>query len=225
MIDYRLVTALPDKLEQHHLITYPESPLLQQGALRDNPLITEMAARAAQGTLADTCFACGPFSRITLVPHSAWRDSLTDTLLGYLRPLFAAPVCREVLLDCSQIDDTVLVKTLRFLFNQQHRLTDLGLKSATQRDVRLSHVDAYCPESEVGRLTPLFQQQQAIANGMITRLMGETVGFCPPLIVGEAEIDVLDVLVLDLLQDLVGGAHGGGPVAGELKSAAPRGGR
>ena len=29
MIDYRLVTALPDKLEQHHLITYPESPLLR----------------------------------------------------------------------------------------------------------------------------------------------------------------------------------------------------
>ena len=190
MIDYRLVTALPDKLEQHHLITYPESPLLQQGALRDNPLITEMAARAAQGTLADTCFACGPFSRITLVPHSAWRDSLTDTLLGYLRPLFAAPVCREVLLDCSQIDDTVLVKTLRFLFNQQHRLTDLGLKSATQRDVRLSHVDAYCPESEVGRLTPLFQQQQAIANGMIAarRLADIPAEQCTPqYVVEEAE--------------------------------------
>src|SRR5690606_6795711 len=47
----------------------------------------------------------------------------------------------------------------------------------------------------------------------------------PTARVGETEIDVLDVLILDLLQDLVGGAHGEEVLYWELKSAAPRGGR
>ena len=167
MIHYRLVTMLPGELGQCHLITRPDSPLLQQDALRNNPLIAEMTARASQGKLADTCFGCGPFARITLVPQSAWQDNLTDSLLAFLRPLFASPACREVLLDCTQIHDTVLAKTLRFLFNQQHRLTDLGLKTTAQNDTRLTHIHAYCPDSELARLEPLFNQQQAIANGMV----------------------------------------------------------
>ena len=36
MINYRLVTALPGELAQSHLITRPDSPLLQQEALRNN---------------------------------------------------------------------------------------------------------------------------------------------------------------------------------------------
>lgn len=187
MIHYRLVTALSREQEQSHLITWPDSPLLQQEALRNNPLIAEMAARAAQGQLADTCFGCGPFARITLVPQSAWQDNLTDSLLTFLRPLFAAPVCREVLLDCTHIHDTVLVKTLRFLFNQAHRLTDLGLKSTAQSDVRLTHVHAYCPASELARLETLFSQQQAIANGMIAarRLADIPAEQCSPQFVVE----------------------------------------
>ncbi len=167
MIHYRLVTMLPSEQGQCHLITRPDSPLLQQDALRNHPLIAEMTARASQGKLADTCFGCGPFARITLVPQSAWQDNLTDSLLAFLRPLFASPVCSEILLDCTQIHDTVLAKTLRFLFNQQHRLTDLGLKTTTQHDTRLAHIHAYCPDSELARLEPLFKQQQAIANGML----------------------------------------------------------
>ncbi|MFV0262937.1 MAG: leucyl aminopeptidase family protein [Kluyvera sp.] len=187
MIHYRLVTALSREQEQSHLITWPDSPLLQQEALRNNPLIAEMAARAAQGQLADTCFGCGPFARITLVPQSAWQDSLTDALLTFLRPLFAAPVCREVLLDCTHIHDTVLAKTLRFLFNQAHRLTDLGLKSTAQSDVRLTHVHAYCPASELARLETLFSQQQAITNGMIAarRLADIPAEQCSPQFVVE----------------------------------------
>ena len=187
MIHYRLVTALSHEQEQSHLITWPDSPLLQQEALRNNPLIAEMVARAAQGQLADTCFGCGPFARITLVPQSAWQDNLTDSLLTFLRPLFAAPVCREVLLDCTHIHDTVLAKTLRFLFNQAHRLTDLGLKSTAQSDVRLTHVHAYCPASELARLETLFSQQQAIANGMIAarRLADIPAEQCSPQFVVE----------------------------------------
>lgn len=167
MINYRLVTSLASEQKQSHLITWPGSPLLQQDALRNNPLIAEMATRAAQGKLADTCFGCEPFVRITLVPQNAWQDSQTDTLLTFLRPLFATPVCSEVLLDCTQIHNTVLAQTLRFLFNQAYRLTDLGLKTTAQSDVRLTRIDAFCLDHERSRLEALFNQQQAIANGMI----------------------------------------------------------
>lgn len=167
MIHYRLVTALSDKQAQGHLITWPGSALLAQKALRDNPQIAEMSRLAEAGQLADTRFGCGPFARITLVPLPAWQDGLTDALLGYLRPLFAAPVCGDVLLDCTQIDETVLVKTLRFLFNQAHTLSDLGLKKTPENAVRLQRIAALCPESGLARLETLFRQQQAIANGMI----------------------------------------------------------
>ncbi|MFH0473611.1 leucyl aminopeptidase family protein [Kluyvera ascorbata] len=167
MINYRLVTTLGSEQEQSHLITWPDSPLLQQDVLRNNPLIAEMTARAAQGKLADTGFGCGPFARITIVPQNAWQDSLTDSLLTFLRPLFAAPVCSNVLLDCTHIHNTVLTKTLRFLFNQAHTLTDLGLKTSARSDVRLTHIDAFCSDAEQARLETLFSQQQAIANGMI----------------------------------------------------------
>lgn len=167
MINYRLVTTLAREQEQSHLITWPNSPVLQQDVLHNNPLIAEMTARAAQGKLADTSFGCEPFARITIVPQNAWQDSLTDSLLTFLRPLFAAPACSKVLLDCTRIHDTVLAKTLRFLFNQAHTLTDLGLKTSARSDVRLAHIDAFCSDVERARLENLFSQQQAIANGMI----------------------------------------------------------
>lgn len=167
MINYRLVTTLAREQEQSHLITWPNSPVLQQDVLRNNPLIAEMAARAAQGKLADTSFGCEPFARITIVPQNAWQDSLTDSLLTFLRPLFAAPACSKVLLDCTRIHDTVLAKTLRFLFNQAHTLTDLGLKTSARSDVRLAHIDAFCSDVERAHLETLFSQQQAVANGMI----------------------------------------------------------
>ena len=167
MINYRLVTTLAREQEQSHLITWPNSPVLQQDVLHNNPLIAEMTAHAAQGKLADTSFGCEPFARITIVPQNAWQDSLTDSLLTFLRPLFAAPACSKVLLDCTRIHDTVLAKTLRFLFNQAHTLTDLGLKTSARSDVRLAHIDAFCSDVERARLENLFSQQQAIANGMI----------------------------------------------------------
>ncbi|MCE9887779.1 leucyl aminopeptidase family protein [Kluyvera intermedia] len=167
MINYRLFTTLSSELAQGHLITFPGSPLLKENLLQDNPLIAEMTTLAEHGKLADTRFGCGPFARITLIPLSAWQDSLTDSLLTYLRPLFSAPVCNEVLLDCSDIDDTVLAKNLRFLFNQAHKLTDLGLKTVSDRGVILRCVNAYCAGSDASRLEVLFAQQQAIANGMV----------------------------------------------------------
>lgn len=167
MINYRLFTALTSELAQGHLITFPGSTLLLENQLRDNPLIAELVAQAEQGKLADTRFGCGPFSRITLLPLSVWQDSLTDSLLTHIRPLFAAPVCEDVLLDCSDIDDTVLAKTLRFLFNQAHKLTDLGLKTVGERGVTLRRVNAFCAGTDASRLERVFAQQQAIANGMV----------------------------------------------------------
>lgn len=167
MINYRLVTAFSSELEQSHLITFPGSRLLTESVLQANPLVAEMAALAEQGTLADSRFGCGPFARLTIVPLSAWQDSLTDSLLAHLRPLFATPVCQEVLLDCTDIDDTVLVKTLRFLFNQAHTLVDLGLKKTPGNTVRLRQINAWCTSGECARLETVFNQQHAIANGML----------------------------------------------------------
>lgn len=167
MINYRLSTALTSELAQGHLITFSGSPLLKEKRLQDIPLIAEMAALAEQGKLADTRFGCGPFARITLIPFSAWQDRLTDSLLTHLRPLFVSPVCDEVVLDCADIDDAVLVKTLRFLFNQAHNLTDLGLKNLPGNSVRLRRINAYCAGTDVSRLEKVFSQQQAIANGMV----------------------------------------------------------
>jgi len=167
MIRYRLITALSREQDGCHLITFPGSTLLLEESLRDNPLIAEMTALAEQGTLADTCFGCGPFARVTVVPRKAWHDTLTDSLLSTLRPLIAAPVCSAVLLDCTDIHDTVLAKTLRLLFNQAHRLTDLGLKKTSDHAMRLKHIDAYSSVNESARLEALFNQQQAIANGMV----------------------------------------------------------
>ena len=167
MINYRLFTTLSSELAQGHLITFPGSPLLKENLLQDNPLIAEMTELAEHGKLADTRFGCGPFARITLIPLSAWQDSLTDSLLTYLRPLFSAPVCDEVLLDCSDIDDTVLAKNLRFLFNQAHKLTDLGLKKLPSSSVHLRRINAYCAGTDASRMERVFNQQQAIANGMV----------------------------------------------------------
>lgn len=187
MINYRLITTLASELKQNHLITFPGSALLLEKPLRDNPLIAEMTAHAEQGTLADTCFGCEPFARITVVPLDAWQDSLTDSLLDALRPLLAAPACNDVLLDCTRIHDTVLAKTLRFLFNQAHRLTDLGLKKSPNHITRLAQINAYCAKSESARLETLFSQQQAIANGMIAarRLADIPSEHCTPQFVVE----------------------------------------
>lgn len=190
MINYRLITTLASELKQNHLITFPGSALLLEKPLRDNPLIAEMTAHAEQGTLADTCFGCEPFARITVVPLDAWQDSLTDSLLDALRPLLAAPACNDVLLDCTRIHDTVLAKTLRFLFNQAHRLTDLGLKKSPNHITRLAQINAYCAKSESARLETLFSQQQAIANGMIAarRLADIPSEHCTPqFVVDEAQ--------------------------------------
>ncbi|MFU0913425.1 leucyl aminopeptidase family protein [Kluyvera intermedia] len=187
MINYRLITTLSSELKQNHLITFPGSALLLEKPLRDNPLIAEMTAHAEQGTLADTCFGCEPFARITVVPLDAWQDSLTDSLLDALRPLLATPACNDVLLDCTRIHDTVLAKTLRFLFNQAHRLTDLGLKKSPNHITRLAQINAYCAKSESARLETLFSQQQAIANGMIAarRLADIPSEHCTPQFVVE----------------------------------------
>ncbi|VDZ82200.1 leucyl aminopeptidase family protein [Kluyvera intermedia] len=190
MINYRLITTLASELKQNHLITFPGSALLLEKPLRDNPLIAEMTAHAEQGTLADTCFGCEPFARITVVPLDAWQDSLTDSLLDALRPLLATPACNDVLLDCTRIHDTVLAKTLRFLFNQAHRLTDLGLKKSPNHITRLAQINAYCAKSESARLETLFSQQQAIANGMIAarRLADIPSEHCTPqFVVDEAQ--------------------------------------
>lgn len=107
MITFKLITALADAKPQSHLIARAACALLP-----DTALIAEMRE---QNAVADTRFGCAPFARITLLPDALWQDSLTEGLLAALRPLLAAPVSADVVLDVTDIDEVVLTQVLRFL--------------------------------------------------------------------------------------------------------------
>lgn len=182
MITFTLITALADAKPQSHLIARAACALLP-----DTALIAEMRE---QNAVADTRFGCAPFARITLLPDALWQDSLTEGLLAALRPLLAAPVSADVVLDVTDIDEVVLTQVLRFLFNQAHDLRDLQLKKADGRSVRLRHVTALCHPQQRERLDALFQRQQAIARGMVAarRLADMPSDRCTPqYVVDEAQ--------------------------------------
>ena len=182
MITFKLITALADAKPQSHLIARAACALLP-----DTALIAEMRE---QNAVADTRFGCAPFARITLLPDALWQDSLTEGLLAALRPLLAAPVSADVVLDVTDIDEVVLTQVLRFLFNQAYDLRDLQLKKADGRSVRLRHVTALCHPQQRERLDALFQRQQAIARGMVAarRLADMPSDRCTPqYVVDEAQ--------------------------------------
>lgn len=182
MITFKLITALADAKPQSHLIARAACAFLP-----DTALIAEMRE---QNAVADTRFGCAPFARITLLPDALWQDSLTEGLLAALRPLLAAPVSADVVLDVTDIDEVVLTQVLRFLFNQAHDLRDLQLKKTDGKSVRLRHVTALCHPQQRERLDALFQQQQAIARGMVAarRLADMPSDRCTPqYVVDEAQ--------------------------------------
>ncbi|UAK91756.1 leucyl aminopeptidase family protein [Enterobacter ludwigii] len=182
MITFELITDLADAKPQSHLIARAACALLP-----DTALIAEMRE---QNAVADTRFGCAPFARITLLPDALWQDSLTEGLLAALRPLLAAPVSADVVLDVTDIDEVVLTQVLRFLFNQAHDLRDLQLKKTDGKSVRLRHVTALCHPQQRERLDALFQQQQAIARGMVAarRLADMPSDRCTPqYVVDEAQ--------------------------------------
>ncbi|UWM66478.1 M17 family metallopeptidase [Enterobacter sp. CP102] len=159
MITWQLITTLSQAKPHSHLIACSSC-----SHLPDTALIAEMRE---QKTVADTRFGCAPFSRITLLPEALWHDVLTGGLLAALRPLFAPPVSREVVLDVTNIHDTVLAQVLRFLFNKAHSLSDLQLKKTDDTAVRLCHITALCRSEQQARLETFFRQQQSIAQGMV----------------------------------------------------------
>lgn len=122
MISYQLICSPAEVQPQGHLIAPHGCSLL-----RDSALLAEMHV-LAQDKVADTRFGCAPFTRITLLPDALWQDSLTEGLLNAIRPLLASPVSENVLIDVTEINDTVLALLLRFLFNQAYTLNDLQLK-------------------------------------------------------------------------------------------------
>jgi len=178
MITFQFITALSEADPQSHLIARAACALLP-----DSALIAEMRD---EKNVADTRFGCAPFARITLLPDALWQDSLTEGLVTALRPLLASPVSAEVVLDVTDIDDVVLAQVLRFLFNQAHRLSDLQLKK-TSDTVRLERITALCLPEQQDRLTALFRQQQAIAQGMVAarRLADTPSDRCTPQFVVE----------------------------------------
>ncbi|WP_448886237.1 leucyl aminopeptidase family protein [Citrobacter telavivensis] len=179
MITYQLIHSLSEAQPNAHLI----APSTSQ-PLPDSTLINEMRAT---GNIADACFGCAPFKRITLIPPALWQDNLTDGLLKALRPLFATPASARVIIDIRDIHEAVLLQVLRFLFNQVYRLNDLQLKTADNATVRLSHIDALCLPGQQEALEIIFRQQQAIANGMVAarRLADIPSDCCTPQFVAD----------------------------------------
>ncbi|HCL5925386.1 TPA: leucyl aminopeptidase family protein [Citrobacter amalonaticus] len=179
MMTYQFIQSLSEAQPNAHLIARPTS---QQ--LPDTVLINEMRAT---GNMADTCFGCAPYKRITLIPSALWQDNLTDGLLNALRPLFTTPVSSHVIIDVREIHETVLLQVLRFLFNQVHRLDDLQLKTTDNATIRLDHITALCLPEQQEALEEIFRRQQAIANGMVAarRLADMPSEQCTPQVVVE----------------------------------------
>lgn len=184
MISYQLICSPAEVQPQGHLIASPGCFLL-----RDSALLAEMRV-LAQDKVADTRFGCAPFTRITLLPDALWQDSLTEGLLNAIRPLLASPISENVLIDVTEINDTVLALLLRFLFNQAYTLNDLQLKKTDATATRIRHITAFCQPEQYEKREKVFRQQQAIANGMVAaRRLADTPSDCctPQFVVNEAQ--------------------------------------
>lgn len=179
MISYQLINALSQADAASHLIA--------RSACQHLPGTVLIHEMRGQKRVADTRFGCAPFARITLLPDALWKDNLTESLINALRPLFADPVSETVIIDVTEIDDTVLAQLLRFLFNQAHRLSDLQLKKPDASAIRLRHITALCLPEQQAHVESVFRRQQAIANGMIAarRLSDMPSDRCTPQFVVE----------------------------------------
>lgn len=168
MIDYVLTTSPDEYYPDTHLVTFSGSQHLNR-LRQQTPVIDELSTLAERGELADTRVGCLPdFARITIIPAATLDDRFADSLINALRPLFAAPVCETVVLDCTPIsDDRVLAPLLRYLFNLSYTLRDLGLKTSEVPPTRIQHLIAWVDPARHNPLSILFHQQQAIADGMI----------------------------------------------------------
>lgn len=182
MIAWQCITSLTQVPPGGQLIARVSCPLLP-----DTPLINEMRG---QPEIADTRFGCAPFARVTLLPDALWQESLTESLVNALRPLLAIPGSSRLIVDLTDINDTTQKQLLRFLFNQAHRLGDLGLKKTDSSAVRITHIDALCLPEQQAKLEALIHQQQAIATGMIAaRRLADLPGdrCTPQFVVEEAQ--------------------------------------
>jgi leucyl aminopeptidase len=164
-MEYRLITEPAAIPHGSHLIASPNSPLL---AAFDIPVLAEMTALAKKGELADNRYGCAPFARITLIPEAAWQDTLTAELLTPLRSLFKTPASENVVLDCTLLTETnVRDPVLRWLFNLDHQLGDLGLKTTGDKGLRVKQLCGFCLPSQLEMVQDAFRQQHAVANGML----------------------------------------------------------
>ena len=164
-MDYRIITHPSEVAQDSHLISWPGSPLL---ASLDMPLLAEMLEKAESGETADCSFACSPFARVTLIPVKAWQDTLTESLLTHLRAVLKSPSSETVLLDCTALEnETVRSTTLRWLFNLEHSLEDLGLKSLQKPSQRVKALIGFCSQAQQETMREAFRQQHAVAQGMI----------------------------------------------------------
>ena len=180
-MDYALITDPARIPAGSHLISWPGSPLID--AL-DLPLLAEMRA-AGEG---DARFGCAPFARVTLIPEDVWQDSASGELLARLRALLKAPAGDTLVLDFTPLAaGSARDSLLRFLFNLDHRLSDLKLMQARQQEPRVSALFGFCLPQQEGELAQSLHQQHAIAAGMLAarRLADTPADICTPRFVVE----------------------------------------
>lgn len=167
MLDYRFINHLDSTCNGAHLVTGPAVAVSAKSPHNAQPLLAEMVEQAARGEVADARFGCSPFARITLIPQSLWQDSLNDSLIEALR-LFKAPVSDVLVFDCSLGEaHGAIGKALRYLFNLDWQLDDLGLHQVKAVRPRLRQLALYALPAQQAALETLAYQQQATAHGML----------------------------------------------------------
>ena len=200
-MEYRLITQPAEAPRNSHLISWPGSPLV---AALDVPVLAEMVKKAEAGEQADCQFACSPFSRITVIPEAKWQDA--ESLLAALRAQLKTPSSETIVLDCTALDtETARSSALRWLFNLDHSLNDLGLKSEAKPGLRVKELVGFCAEAQQEEFHTNFRQQHAVAMGMLAarRLADIPSETCTPEFVVEeaqrlcAEYPTLRCEVLD----------------------------
>lgn len=166
MISYQLIDEAPELDLNSHLISYADSPLM---SLPVNRSLLQALRKTALRLPADCAFGCAPAGRISLLPDSFWQDPQTSSLTEALRPLLRDTACTRLIVDCSlfrQATLPTLHNLLHFLFNQDYKLSDLGLK--TEESVpRIDQLVFYCLPEQRAMLQVRLPQASATVKGMM----------------------------------------------------------
>lgn len=154
-----------------HLISFSSSTLLAQAGLHVELLCA--LQKDASTSVADCSYGCPPFGRVTLLPTDYGFDYPTHKLQAALRPLLRKTHCSALTVDCSlwdnenEADRAQLTSLLIFLLNLDYQLSDLGLKSTTTQNQRITQLTLWCLPQHQTSLEKLLREAKATSAGMM----------------------------------------------------------